>query len=119
MRTATKASRLLEALQKELDEFLEHTELRDQSDDLFDDGITHLALEASSHGLQQCRLDGVALAAGGTSLFLVLAAHSFAFSLAWSLAVAFRLVSPARSSSSPFASTSPPPQQVVPPEDVE
>jgi UDP-N-acetylmuramoyl-L-alanyl-D-glutamate--2,6-diaminopimelate ligase len=28
------------------------------------DGITHLALEASSHGLQQRRADGVALAAG-------------------------------------------------------
>ncbi len=31
---------------------------------LVDDGITHLALEASSHGLQQCRLDGVRLKAG-------------------------------------------------------
>jgi UDP-N-acetylmuramoyl-L-alanyl-D-glutamate--2,6-diaminopimelate ligase len=28
------------------------------------DGITHLALEASSHGLQQCRVDGIAFAAG-------------------------------------------------------
>ena len=28
------------------------------------DGVTHLALEASSHGLQQRRVDGVALAAG-------------------------------------------------------
>jgi len=28
------------------------------------DGVTHLALEASSHGLQQRRLDGVVLAAG-------------------------------------------------------
>jgi len=28
------------------------------------DGVTHLALEASSHGLQQRRLDGVTLAAG-------------------------------------------------------
>ena len=28
------------------------------------DGVTHLALEASSHGLQQRRIDGVALAAG-------------------------------------------------------
>ena len=28
------------------------------------DGVTHLALEASSHGLQQCRVDGVLLAAG-------------------------------------------------------
>jgi UDP-N-acetylmuramoyl-L-alanyl-D-glutamate--2,6-diaminopimelate ligase len=32
--------------------------------DLADDGITHLALEASSHGLDQHRLDGVRLAAG-------------------------------------------------------
>ena len=29
------------------------------------DGVTHLALEASSHGLQQRRIDGVTLAAGG------------------------------------------------------
>ena len=28
------------------------------------DGVTHLAMEASSHGLEQCRLDGVRLAAG-------------------------------------------------------
>jgi UDP-N-acetylmuramoyl-L-alanyl-D-glutamate--2,6-diaminopimelate ligase len=28
-------------------------------------GVTHLALEASSHGLRQCRLDGVRFAAGG------------------------------------------------------
>lgn len=32
--------------------------------DLADDGVTHLALEASSHGLQQRRLDGVVFAAG-------------------------------------------------------
>jgi len=31
---------------------------------LAEDGITHLALEASSHGLQQRRVDGVTLAAG-------------------------------------------------------
>lgn len=29
------------------------------------DGVTHVALEASSHGLDQHRLDGVAIAAGG------------------------------------------------------
>ena len=29
-----------------------------------DQGITHLAMEASSHGIDQCRLDGVDLAAG-------------------------------------------------------
>jgi UDP-N-acetylmuramoyl-L-alanyl-D-glutamate--2,6-diaminopimelate ligase len=28
-------------------------------------GVSHLALEASSHGLDQCRLDGLRLAAGG------------------------------------------------------
>jgi UDP-N-acetylmuramoyl-L-alanyl-D-glutamate--2,6-diaminopimelate ligase len=33
-------------------------------DDLAQDGISHLALEASSHGLDQRRLDGVRLAAG-------------------------------------------------------
>jgi UDP-N-acetylmuramoyl-L-alanyl-D-glutamate--2,6-diaminopimelate ligase len=33
--------------------------------ELTDDGITHLALEASSHGLAQHRLDGVRLAAAG------------------------------------------------------
>lgn len=32
--------------------------------ELADDGITHLALEASSHGLDQFRLDGVRLTAG-------------------------------------------------------
>ncbi len=32
--------------------------------DLAGDGVTHLALEASSHGLEQRRLDGVRLAAG-------------------------------------------------------
>jgi UDP-N-acetylmuramoyl-L-alanyl-D-glutamate--2,6-diaminopimelate ligase len=31
---------------------------------LAEDGVTHLALEASSHGLQQRRIDGVALSAG-------------------------------------------------------
>lgn len=33
--------------------------------ELYDAGITHLAMEASSHGLQQHRLDGVRLAAAG------------------------------------------------------
>ena len=33
--------------------------------ELADEGVTHLALEASSHGLDQRRLDGVTLAAGG------------------------------------------------------
>ncbi len=33
--------------------------------DLAGDDVTHLALEASSHGLEQRRLDGVRLAAGG------------------------------------------------------
>lgn len=32
--------------------------------DLADEGVTHAAMEASSHGLDQCRLDGVKLAAG-------------------------------------------------------
>lgn len=31
--------------------------------DLADEGVTHAAMEASSHGLDQCRLDGVRLAA--------------------------------------------------------
>lgn len=34
-------------------------------DRLAREGITHLAMEASSHGLEQARLDGVKLAAGG------------------------------------------------------
>jgi UDP-N-acetylmuramoyl-L-alanyl-D-glutamate--2,6-diaminopimelate ligase len=34
-------------------------------DALAGDGVTHLALEASSHGLDQYRLDGLRLAAGG------------------------------------------------------
>jgi UDP-N-acetylmuramoyl-L-alanyl-D-glutamate--2,6-diaminopimelate ligase len=33
--------------------------------ELADDGVTHLAIEASSHGLDQYRLDGVRIAAGG------------------------------------------------------
>lgn len=33
-------------------------------DELADEGVTHLALEASSHGLDQHRLDGVRIAAG-------------------------------------------------------
>jgi UDP-N-acetylmuramoyl-L-alanyl-D-glutamate--2,6-diaminopimelate ligase len=34
-------------------------------DELADEGVTHLAIEASSHGLDQHRLDGVRIAAGG------------------------------------------------------
>src|SRR5512135_837787 len=34
-------------------------------DALAGDGITHLAIEASSHGLDQCRLDGLRIAAAG------------------------------------------------------
>jgi UDP-N-acetylmuramoyl-L-alanyl-D-glutamate--2,6-diaminopimelate ligase len=34
-------------------------------DKLAGDGVTHLAIEASSHGLDQARLDGLRLAAGG------------------------------------------------------
>ena len=33
--------------------------------ELADEGVTHLAIEASSHGLDQRRLDGVRIAAGG------------------------------------------------------
>ena len=33
--------------------------------ELAGEGITHLAIEASSHGLDQHRLDGVRIAAGG------------------------------------------------------
>lgn len=33
--------------------------------ELADGGVTHAAMEASSHGLDQCRLDGVRLAAAG------------------------------------------------------
>src|SRR5688500_14967396 len=33
--------------------------------ELADDGVTHLAMEASSHGLDQSRLDGVRVAAAG------------------------------------------------------
>ncbi len=32
--------------------------------ELADEGVTHAAMEASSHGLDQCRLDGVKLSAG-------------------------------------------------------
>ncbi|WP_137043726.1 UDP-N-acetylmuramoyl-L-alanyl-D-glutamate--2,6-diaminopimelate ligase [Pseudolabrys sp. FHR47] len=34
-------------------------------DELVGEGVTHLALEASSHGLDQHRLDGIRIAAGG------------------------------------------------------
>ncbi len=40
-------------------------ELHRQIDALAKEGVTHLALEASSHGLDQHRLDGVRVAAGG------------------------------------------------------
>jgi UDP-N-acetylmuramoyl-L-alanyl-D-glutamate--2,6-diaminopimelate ligase len=40
-------------------------ELHRTLDTLAGDGVTHLALEASSHGLDQHRLDGVRVAAGG------------------------------------------------------
>jgi len=40
-------------------------ELQRTLDRLADEGVTHLALEASSHGLDQHRLDGVRIAAGG------------------------------------------------------
>jgi UDP-N-acetylmuramoyl-L-alanyl-D-glutamate--2,6-diaminopimelate ligase len=39
--------------------------LHQEIDALAKDGVTHLALEASSHGLDQHRLDGVRIAAGG------------------------------------------------------
>jgi UDP-N-acetylmuramoyl-L-alanyl-D-glutamate--2,6-diaminopimelate ligase len=39
--------------------------LHRQLDEIARDGVTHLALEASSHGLDQYRLDGVRIAAGG------------------------------------------------------
>jgi UDP-N-acetylmuramoyl-L-alanyl-D-glutamate--2,6-diaminopimelate ligase len=38
--------------------------LHRQLDEIAHDGVTHLALEASSHGLDQFRLDGVRVAAG-------------------------------------------------------
>jgi UDP-N-acetylmuramoyl-L-alanyl-D-glutamate--2,6-diaminopimelate ligase len=36
---------------------------------LAEKGVTHLAMEASSHGLSQCRLDGVRVSAGGFTSF--------------------------------------------------
>jgi UDP-N-acetylmuramoyl-L-alanyl-D-glutamate--2,6-diaminopimelate ligase len=39
--------------------------LHRQLEEIADDGVTHLAFEASSHGLDQFRLDGVRIAAGG------------------------------------------------------
>ena len=39
--------------------------LHRQLDEIARDGVTHLAFEASSHGLDQYRLDGVRIAAGG------------------------------------------------------
>src|SRR6476661_16705 len=39
--------------------------LHRQLDEIANDGVTHLAFEASSHGLDQFRLDGVRVAAGG------------------------------------------------------
>jgi UDP-N-acetylmuramoyl-L-alanyl-D-glutamate--2,6-diaminopimelate ligase len=39
--------------------------LHRQLDEIARDGVTHLALEASSHGLDQYRLDGVRITAGG------------------------------------------------------
>ncbi|CCD98432.1 UDP-N-acetylmuramoyl-L-alanyl-D-glutamate--2,6-diaminopimelate ligase [Bradyrhizobium sp. STM 3809] len=39
--------------------------LHRQIDEITQDGVTHLAFEASSHGLDQFRLDGVKVSAGG------------------------------------------------------
>jgi UDP-N-acetylmuramoyl-L-alanyl-D-glutamate--2,6-diaminopimelate ligase len=39
--------------------------LHRQLDEIAGDGVTHLAFEASSHGLDQYRIDGVRVAAGG------------------------------------------------------
>ena len=39
--------------------------LHKQLDEIAGEGVTHLAFEASSHGLDQYRLDGVRIAAGG------------------------------------------------------
>src|SRR4029077_272294 len=39
--------------------------LHRQLDEIANDGVTHLAFEASSHGLDQFRLDGVRVTAGG------------------------------------------------------
>jgi len=39
--------------------------LHRQLDEIAEDGVTHLAFEASSHGLDQYRLDGVRVSAGG------------------------------------------------------
>jgi UDP-N-acetylmuramoyl-L-alanyl-D-glutamate--2,6-diaminopimelate ligase len=39
--------------------------LHRQLDDITGEGVTHLALEASSHGLDQHRLDGIRVSAGG------------------------------------------------------
>jgi UDP-N-acetylmuramoyl-L-alanyl-D-glutamate--2,6-diaminopimelate ligase len=39
--------------------------LHRQLEEIANDGVTHLAFEASSHGLDQFRLDGVRIAAGG------------------------------------------------------
>jgi UDP-N-acetylmuramoyl-L-alanyl-D-glutamate--2,6-diaminopimelate ligase len=39
--------------------------LHRQLDEIANDGVTHLAFEASSHGLDQYRLDGVRISAGG------------------------------------------------------
>lgn len=39
--------------------------LHETLDRLAREGVTHLAMEASSHGLDQCRLDGVRLSAAG------------------------------------------------------
>ena len=39
--------------------------LHRQLDEIAEEGVTHLALEASSHGLDQFRLDGVRVSAGG------------------------------------------------------
>src|ERR1700730_4352867 len=39
--------------------------LHRQLDEIAREGVTHLAFEASSHGLDQFRLDGVRIAAGG------------------------------------------------------
>ena len=61
----------------------------------------------------------IALAIAGASLVVLLGIHTFVFSLAWSIASFFRLGIARPRATSPFASGTPPPQHVVPPEDTE
>lgn len=73
--------------------------------------VVHLAMQE--------HLWAIALTLGFSSLLLVLVLHTTAFSVAWSLGIVWRSMIRKPTTTSPFVTDAPPPQQILPPEDVE